>query len=105
MEASPELILVVIAVIEFGRRISVRDWFAVYTIAAAALVGVIAGAANIYGVPTPADGLVLGLSASGAITLVSAVKAKKAEVVPEVPATPAPVDPANPPQDTPIFDQ
>lgn len=73
MQVSPELALAVVAVIELGRRVKVKDWFAVFTITASALVGGIAGALTIYNVPDIQTGILLGLMASGAITLVSKI--------------------------------
>lgn len=73
MQVSPELTLAVIAVIELGRRAKAKDWFAVYTITASAVLGGVAGALNIYNVPNIETGILLGLMASGAVTLVSKV--------------------------------
>lgn len=73
MQVSPELALAVVAVIELGRRAKVKDWFAVYTIVVSALLGGVAGALNIYSVPNVQTGILLGLMASGAVTLVSKI--------------------------------
>lgn len=78
---SPQLVLAVTAVIELGRRVSVRDWFAVYTIVAAAGVGTLAGYFNIFGVPSVEVGLLGGLVASGAVALVSKVSGSSREAV------------------------
>lgn len=71
--ASVQLVLAVVGVVELLRRVQVKDYFAAISIAAAALVGALAGYFGVYDVPTVADGIVLGLSASGLITALTKI--------------------------------
>lgn len=67
------IVLTVAALVELGRRANARDWNAVVTIIGAALVGGLAGALNLAGVPSIEAGVVAGLTASGLVTVASKV--------------------------------
>lgn len=66
------VVTAVAGVVEFLRRLQVRDYFAAVTIAVAAAIGALAGLADIEGLDV-ATGIVAGLSASGLVTIASKV--------------------------------
>lgn len=65
------LIPVIIAVVEFLRRVKVSDWFAAITIAVSGGIGLLFGLLGAPGVNSGWEGLVAGLAASGVVTAVS----------------------------------
>lgn len=65
------IVTAVVAVTEALRRAKVSDWFAVGTIFASAIVGALAVALNLVMGITVADGIILGLGASGLVTVAS----------------------------------
>ena len=62
----------VIGVVEFLRRLEKKDWLAMVTIFAAALVGGLAGYFGVEGL-TISSGIVAGLSASGLCTIATRI--------------------------------
>lgn len=66
------VVTAVVAVVEFLRRLQVKDYFAAITIVVAALIGALAGAFEIEGL-TVATGIITGLGASGLVTVASRV--------------------------------
>lgn len=67
------LVTAVVATVEFLRRVKVSDYFAAITILAAGAIGVAAGLLGAPGVADAWDGLVMGLSASGLVTVATRV--------------------------------
>lgn len=65
------IVTAVVAVTEALRRVKVGDWFAVGTIFASAVVGALAVGLDFVTGITVADGIVLGLGASGVVTVAS----------------------------------
>lgn len=65
------LIPVIIAVVEFLRRVKVSDWFAAITIAVSGGIGLLLGLLGAPGVTDGWTGLVAGLAASGFVTAAS----------------------------------
>lgn len=66
------VITAVAGVVELLRRLQLKDYFAAVTIAVAAGVGALAGAFGVEGLDV-ASGIVVGLSASGLVTIASRV--------------------------------
>lgn len=64
------VVTAVVAATEFLRRLQVKDYFAAITIVVSAAIGALAGAAGIEGL-TVATGIVVGLGASGLVTVAS----------------------------------
>lgn len=62
----------VVGVVEFIRRIQLKDFYAAITILASAGVGALAGLMAIQGIDV-ATGIVVGLAASGLVTVASKV--------------------------------
>lgn len=62
----------VVAVVEFLKRVKDQDWIPAVTIVAAAVIGTLAGVAEIEGL-TPMTGFIAGLAASGAYTVAGKV--------------------------------
>lgn len=60
----------VVGVVEMIRRLQLKDYFAVATILAAAVVGALAGALHVESLDI-ATGIVVGLASSGLVTVVS----------------------------------
>lgn len=67
------LVPVIIAIVEFLRRVKVSDYFAAITIAVSGGVGLLFGLLGAPGVADGWAGLVGGLAASGVITALSRV--------------------------------
>jgi hypothetical protein len=67
------LVLAVAGATEFLRRLQLRDYFAALTIVVAAVIGGVAGAFNVEGLPDVFTGVVAGLSASGLVRTAGAV--------------------------------
>lgn len=67
------IIGLVAALVELLRRIKTKDYFAVATIIGAGVIGGAVGFFHLYGVDV-ATGALLGLNASGLITIISSVK-------------------------------
>lgn len=63
------LLTAVAGATEFLRRLKVGDYFSAATIAVATLIGGLAGAFEVYGVASVADGLIAGIAASGLVTV------------------------------------
>lgn len=61
------VVTAVIAVVEFFKRVQVRDTFGALTIVLAAVIGALAGFFGIEGLDV-ANGLVAGLGAAGVVT-------------------------------------
>jgi hypothetical protein len=59
----------VIGFVELLRRLQTRDWFAAASIAGSGVIGALCGIFSAPGTPDVWTGIVLGLSASGFITL------------------------------------
>lgn len=66
------LIPMITGVVEFLRRLQLRDYFAALTIAVAALIG---GVLGFFGIEATnvAQGIVLGLAAAGTVTIATRV--------------------------------
>jgi hypothetical protein len=69
------IVTAVVAAVEFLRRAQVGDWFACASIIAAGAIGAVAGAFHAQGVVDVWTGIVLGLGASGIVTVASRVSA------------------------------
>lgn len=62
----------VVGIVEFIKRLQLKDFYAAITILAAAGVGALAGVLGIEGINV-ATGIVVGLAASGLVTVASKV--------------------------------
>lgn len=78
------LVTAVAGAVEFLRRVKVSDWFAAVTIAVSAVIGMVMGAMDAPGVPDVWTGLVLGLGASGFVTIASRVNTSASVTQPVV---------------------
>lgn len=67
------IVTAVVAATELLRRAKVSDWFAVATIVVAGLIGAVAGALDAPGVADVWSGIIIGLGASGLVTVASRV--------------------------------
>lgn len=65
----------VIGVVELIRRVQKQEWYAVLTILASAGVGALCGVFAVEGI-TVATGIVVGLGASGVVTVSNAIGTK-----------------------------
>jgi uncharacterized membrane protein len=68
------VVLVVVAVTQLIKFVRAKDWDSVITIVSAAIVGAVAGLAEIDGL-TVVTGLMAGLTASGLVTVAEKVRA------------------------------
>lgn len=69
------VVTAVVAATEFLRRLHVKDYFAAITIVLSAVIGLLAGVFHAPGVADAWTGIVLGLGASGLVTVGSRVGA------------------------------
>jgi hypothetical protein len=65
------LVTAVVGAVEFLRRCKISDWFAAITIVVSAVIGMVYGGLDGPGVANMWEGLVIGLSASGLVTVAS----------------------------------
>lgn len=63
----------VVGVVELLRRLQLKDYFAAITIVLSAVIGALAGTFHIGGVSDIATGIIIGLGASGLVTVASKV--------------------------------
>lgn len=80
-ETSIVLVAAVVGAVEFLRRLQLHDYFAAITIAVSALIGVLCGVFHAPGVVDGWAGLVMGLGASGLVTVASKVNTSVTPVV------------------------
>lgn len=64
---NPFVVIAVIGITEFFRRLRVKDWWAALTIVSAAIVGGVAGYFGVEGL-TVVSGITAGLAAAGVVT-------------------------------------
>lgn len=67
------IVTAVVAATEFLRRVNVRDWFAAVSILVSALIGGLAGYFHLAGTANFEAGLLIGLGASGLVTVANRV--------------------------------
>ena len=67
------IVTAVVAATEFLRRVNVKDWFGAMTIVLSAVIGGLAGYFHLAGTANFEAGLLLGLGASGLVTVANRV--------------------------------
>lgn len=70
------VVMAVAGFVELLRRLKVRDYYAAATIFGAAIIGTAAGLLHAPGAADPFVGLIMGLGASGAVTLAGTAAGK-----------------------------
>lgn len=67
------IVTAVVGAVEFLRRLQIKDYFAALSIAVSAGIGALAGLWHLAGTADVATGIIIGLGASGLVTVASKI--------------------------------